>query len=59
MASPAQTKAVVKYLKEHQRSFTFRCHKENDADLIEFLEGKGNVSGYIKDLLRREMMKNL
>lgn len=47
----------MKYVKEHQRSFTFRCHKENDADLIAFLEGKGNVSGYIKGLLRREMRK--
>lgn len=59
MATAAQTKAVVKYVKEHQRSFTFRCHKENDADLIAFLESKGNVSGYIKELLRREMRKEI
>lgn len=59
MASPAQTKAVTKYLKEKQRQFVFRCHRENDADLIEFLESKGNVSGYLKSLVREEMRKNL
>lgn len=55
--SAAQTKAVAKYIKEHQRSFTFRCHRENDADLIAFLEEKGNVSGYLKELVRDEMRK--
>lgn len=59
MTTAAQVKATVKYIKEKQRSFTFRCHNKNDADLIAFLESKENVSGYIKDLVRREMRKSL
>lgn len=59
MATAAQVKATTKYIKEKQRSFTFRCHKENDADIIAFLEGKGNVSGYLKELVRSEMRKNI
>lgn len=59
MTTAAQVAATVKYIKEKQRSFTFRCHKKNDADLIAFLESKDNVGGYIKDLVRKEMQKNL
>lgn len=32
-----------------------RRRKKYDADLIAFLEDRENVSGYIKNLLRREM----
>ena len=59
MASVAQTKATVKYIKEHTKTYVFRCNLDGDADIIKFLAGKDNVSGYIKELLRREAKKDI
>lgn len=54
MSSPAQTKATVKYIKERTRTFTFRCNKATDADIIARLSAKGNVTGYLKELIRKD-----
>lgn len=59
MATSAQTKATTKYIKERQTTFTFRCHNEKDADLIEFLRSQGNVSGYLKKIVREKMQANI
>lgn len=59
MASPAQTKATVKYIKEKQTTFVFRCHNEKDADMIAFLKSQPNMSGFVKDLVREKMRENL
>lgn len=57
MTSPAQTKATVKYIKEHTRTFTFRCNKTTDADIIARLSAKDNVSGYLKELIRKDFTR--
>lgn len=59
MPSPAQTKAVTKYIKTHMRSFVCRCNNEKDADVIEYLENCGNVNAEIKRLIRKEIQKNI
>lgn len=59
MATSAQTKATTKYIKERQTTFTFRCHNEKDADLIEFLRSQGNVSGYLKKIVREKIRANI
>lgn len=59
MATSAQTRATTKYIKEHTRSYTIRCNNETEADVIEFLNGKDNVTAYIKDLIRRDMKNSL
>ena len=56
-SAAARSRATAKYTKEHQRRFTFSCHNEYDADIIGYLEGMDNFSGYIKDLLRAEAKK--
>ena len=50
--SKAQQRAAIEYVREKTRSFVFRCNKKYDADIIAFLESKGNVSGYLKDTVR-------
>lgn len=57
MASPAQTKAVAKYIKEHMRRFTIQLNRKTDADMIAHLESVGNVTGYIKGLIAEDMKK--
>ncbi|KAB1642798.1 hypothetical protein [Adlercreutzia muris] len=55
MATPAQTAAVAKYIKNHTRRFTIQFHKDNEADVIEHLEAQENVTQYIKGLIRADM----
>lgn len=53
--SKASSKATTKYQKSHTKAFVFRCNLEADADLIGHLAEVGNVAGYLKDLVRRDM----
>ncbi|MBE6468936.1 MAG: hypothetical protein E7001_03010 [Coriobacteriaceae bacterium] len=55
MATPAQTKATVKYIKDKTRTYVIRCHKVNDADIIGYLAEQPNVSGLIKSLIREKI----
>ena len=57
MATPAQSKATTKYIKTHMRQFVIRCHNERDADVIEYLEGCGNIQGEVKRLVREEIKR--
>lgn len=57
MATAAQTKATVKYIKNHMRTFVCRCNNETDKDVIEYLENCGNVNAEIKRLIRKEIQK--
>ena len=59
MATSAQSKATTKYIKEKQTTFVFRCHNEKDADMIEFIKSQGNVSGFLKQLVREKMMEDI
>lgn len=54
MASEAQKRASMKYDKANmtQRVVKFSPH---ERDLLEFLDGKENKSGYLKELIRRDM----
>ena len=52
--SKAQVRATAKYDKTNTKGIYLKLNKETDADIIEFLEGVGNVQGYIKDLIRQD-----
>lgn len=52
--SEAQKKASAKYRKNNVKAIMFNLYP-SDSDLIEFLEGKENRSGYIKELIRKDM----
>lgn len=56
MYSEAQKRATLKWKAKAIKRYEINLHKENDADIIEYLEGK-NVQGEFKRLMRAEMRK--
>ena len=52
--SEAQKRASAKYRKANVKQAIARFYP-SEADLWEFLQTKENKSGYIKDLIRRDM----
>ncbi len=58
MATEAQKKARDKYNKEHYKVVSFKLHKTNDKDIMEYLESLPNKQGYIKELIRQDMKKS-
>lgn len=56
MYSEAQKRATLKWKAKAVKRYEINLHKENDADIIEYLEGK-NVQGEFKRLMRAEMRK--
>jgi hypothetical protein len=49
-------RAKDKYEKNNVRRFTLKLSRV-DADLIEFLDGKENINGYLKSLIRNDKEK--
>ena len=52
------------YQAEYQRSMkriflTFNPTNENDMILFEYVKAQDNTTGYIKELIRADMVKNL
>lgn len=43
------------FTKQNYRQINLMLHKENDADIIEFLDSLPNKNGYLKDLIRHNM----
>lgn len=42
---------------KNARRYALKLSKNTDADLIEKLDGESNVQGYLKRLIREDMMK--
>lgn len=57
MRSKAMKRAQSNY-RRTLRDFRFSTRKDEDADLIRFLEGKENVQSYLKGLVRADMKKS-
>nr|DAV41130.1 MAG TPA: hypothetical protein [Caudoviricetes sp.] len=53
----AKTKATIKYNREKVRRFSMNLSPV-DADMIKWLEGKDNITGYLKQLVRKDMEKH-
>ena len=50
--------AATKYNEKNVKQVKFNLNRKTDADIIEHLAGVGNVQGYLKDLIRRDMKKD-
>ena len=59
MTTEARRRAQYKYNKAHTKQITLRLNKRTDADIIEHLQGLGNKQGYIKRLIRLDMLQSL
>ncbi len=54
----SHARAVTKYMKDKMTRKTFLLHNEYDADMIEWLNSKPNVGGYVKELISKDMEKS-
>ena len=50
-------KSMLKYQKAHIQQVKFNFHKDNDADILTFLDALPNKLGYIKALIRADMAR--
>lgn len=59
MATRKRTQAVretqARYDRTHTRQIPLKLNLGTDADILDWLDGKENRSGYIKQLIRRDM----
>ena len=53
----AHVKASIKYNANNVKQIKINLNRKTDADIIERLAGSGNMQGYIKDLIRKDMKK--
>lgn len=57
MISEAQKTADARYKAANTKQFKFVLNKNTEPDLIAHLESIDNVQGYIKSLIRADMLK--
>lgn len=53
--SQAKLEAIERYNKANTTTICIRLNKNTDSDVIEALEKSENKSGYIKELIRRDL----
>jgi len=51
----AKVKASMKYNAANVKQIKLNLNKKTDADIIEALAACGNMQGYIKDLIRKDL----
>lgn len=56
MATEAQLKAQAKYDEAKTKQFKMKLNLKTDADILEKLDSVANKQGYIKELIRRDIM---
>lgn len=56
MVTDAQKRAAAKYDKSHTKGVYIKLNKTTDADILERLQEVGNVQGYIKELIRKDIL---
>lgn len=55
MATEAQLRAQSKYDKANTKQVMLKLNRTTDTDILERLAEVGNVQGYIKQLIRRDI----
>lgn len=56
--SKAQLRAQAKYDKDNTVQVTLKLNKKTDADIIEYLNSCTNKQGYIKELIRTDILRD-
>lgn len=57
-ASKAQLRAQAKYDKDNTVQVKLKLNKKTDADLISWLDDISNKQGYIKELIRADILRD-
>lgn len=59
MVSEAQKRSSRKYIKNNTKLISVRVNKKLEPELLEWLETKPSIGGYILELIREDMERNL
>ena len=59
MSSAAQKRASTKYNHENTKTYLIRMNKLYDADLIRWLDKQQNKSGYVKNLISKDIIRKM
>lgn len=51
-------KTIQKWQQKAMRTFSFRFHKEYQADIIKKLDAQENKTGYVAKLIEEDIKKN-
>lgn len=54
-ATNKQKAYIVEYNAANYRRFSFKLHREIDADLLAHIEKQPNFNAYLKELIRADM----
>lgn len=57
-ASKAQLRAQAKYDKDNTVQIKLKLNKKTDRDIIDRLSEADNIQGYIKELIRADILKD-
>ena len=55
MTTEAKKRANAKYDKANTKQIALKLNTKTDADILQHLETKDNVQGYIKELIREDL----
>ena len=58
MVSESQKRSAEKYQKNNTKLISVRVNKKLEPKLLEWLESKPSMGGYILELIRADMKKN-
>ena len=59
MTSKAQIRAVAKYDAKNTKQIMLKFNLKTDKDILMKLDSVENKQGYIKDLIREDILKNV
>ena len=48
----------VQYYKEHYRTFAIKLSKDKDGEVVEYLENLDNISGFVRDAVKKQIAKD-
>ena len=57
MSKEKQAAATARYREKYIRRWVVCVNRRTEADVLEYLEGVENVSGYVKELVRADMRR--
>ena len=55
MAQTDRAKYEIEYRKKNVKQVMCKLNRNTDPDLIEWIESKENMQGYLKSLIRKDM----
>ena len=58
MVSESQKRSAEKYQKNNTKLISVRVNKKLEPQLLEWLESKPSIGGYMLDLVRADMERN-